>query len=116
MFAQPSGLASDGTHLYVADSEGSAIRKLPLVGEGRVETLVGTPNTFGALFNFGDKDGTGPLGAKLWVNHDLDLRVSNEFDFSLLHEWKAKKFSFATGYTYAGMGWTTVNEAAVPIP
>src|SRR5205085_1450812 len=42
----------------------------------------------------------GPLGAKLWVNHDLDLRVSNEFDFSLLHEWKAKKFSFATGYTY----------------
>ena len=38
----------------------------------------------------------GPLGAKLWVNHDLDQRVSNEFDFSLLHEWKAKKFSFAT--------------------
>src|SRR5438067_5955800 len=23
--------------------------------------------------------------------------------------------TFATGYTYAGMGWTTVNEAAVPI-
>src|SRR5207302_4253757 len=23
--------------------------------------------------------------------------------------------SFATGYLYAGMGWTTVNEAAVPI-
>ena len=42
----------------------------------------------------------GPIGAKLWVNHDLDLRVSNEFDFSLLHEWKTKKFSFTTGYTY----------------
>ena len=23
--------------------------------------------------------------------------------------------TFATGYLYAGMGWTTVNEAAVPI-
>ena len=44
--------------------------------------------------------GAGPLGVKLWVNHDLDLNVSNEFDFSILHEWKAKKFSFATGYTY----------------
>ena len=42
----------------------------------------------------------GPISAKLWVNHDLDLGVSNEFDFSLLHEWKAKKFSFTTGYTY----------------
>lgn len=42
----------------------------------------------------------GPIGAKLWVNHDLDLRVSNEYDFSILHEWKAKKLSFTTGYTY----------------
>jgi len=42
----------------------------------------------------------GPIGAKLWLNHDLDLRVSNEYDFSLLHEWKAKKLSFTTGYTY----------------
>jgi hypothetical protein len=56
----------------------------------------------------------GPLGAKLWVNHDLDLRVSNEFDFSLLHEWKAKKFSFATGYTYLWYphreGWLSSQE------
>jgi len=42
----------------------------------------------------------GPLKAKLWINHDLDLGVSNEFDLSVLHEWTAKKFSFATGYTY----------------
>src|SRR5689334_1654433 len=56
----------------------------------------------------------GPLGAKLWVNHDLDLRVSNEFDFSLLHEWKAKTFSFATGYTYLWYphreGWLSSQE------
>jgi len=44
--------------------------------------------------------GAGPLGAKLWVNHDLDLRVSNEFDFSMFHAWSAKKFSFSAGYTY----------------
>ncbi len=53
-FAQPSGLATDGKFLYVADSEVSAIRKLPLDGEGRVETIVGQ-----GLFDFGDKDGTG---------------------------------------------------------
>ena len=53
-FAQPSGLTTDGKSLYVADSEVSAIRKLPLSGEGRVETLVGE-----GLFEFGDNDGVG---------------------------------------------------------
>jgi sugar lactone lactonase YvrE len=54
MFAQPSGLASDGKFLYVADSEISAIRKLPLDGKGEVDTLVGR-----GLFTFGDRDGPG---------------------------------------------------------
>lgn len=58
-FAQPSGLATDGTYLYVADSEGSAVRKLRLDGSETVTTLVGTPNVRGALFNFGDADGVG---------------------------------------------------------
>ena len=53
-FAQPSGLATDGKFLYVADSEVSAIRKLSTDGNGRVETLIGE-----GLFEFGDKDGTG---------------------------------------------------------
>ncbi len=53
-FAQPSGLASDGKFLYVADSEVSAIRKVPLSGTGEVTTLVGE-----GLFEFGDQDGTG---------------------------------------------------------
>ena len=51
-FAQPSGLASDGKTLYVADSEVSGIRAL---GGGRVQTIVGT-----GLFDFGDVDGVGP--------------------------------------------------------
>ncbi|HEY3789073.1 MAG TPA: thioredoxin-like domain-containing protein [Urbifossiella sp.] len=53
-FAQPSGLASDGKFLYVADSEVSAIRKVPLDGKGEVETLIGR-----GLFEFGDRDGPG---------------------------------------------------------
>lgn len=58
-FAQPSGLASDGERLYVADSEISCIRLVELDGHGhaqRVQTLAG-----GDLFQFGDRDGTGDL-------------------------------------------------------
>lgn len=54
LFSQPSGLASDGTVLYVADSEVSAIRTVPLDGKGRVRTIVGR-----GLFEFGDTDGEG---------------------------------------------------------
>jgi thiol-disulfide isomerase/thioredoxin len=53
-FAQPSGLAGDGVWLYVADSEVSAIRAVPLGSRGAVKTVVGT-----GLFNFGDEDGQG---------------------------------------------------------
>ena len=52
-FAQPSGIASDGKTLYVADSESNIIRAIDL-DSGRVKTLVG-----GDLFEFGDVDGTG---------------------------------------------------------
>jgi DNA-binding beta-propeller fold protein YncE len=41
-FAQPSGLTTDGKTLYVADSETSSIRAVPLTGKGNVSTLVGT--------------------------------------------------------------------------
>jgi len=54
-FAQPSGLATDGKQLYVADSEISAIRAVPLPGvKGNVTTVVGE-----GLFEFGDKNGKG---------------------------------------------------------
>ena len=52
-FAQPSGLATDGKTLYVADSESNIIRAID-IAEGTVKTLVG-----GDLFDFGDVDGTG---------------------------------------------------------
>jgi sugar lactone lactonase YvrE len=53
-FAQPSGLAGDKNWLYVADSEGSAIRAVPFDPSKEVETIVGTQ---GSLFTFGDVDG-----------------------------------------------------------
>jgi thiol-disulfide isomerase/thioredoxin len=57
-FAQPSGLASDGRQIYVADSEGSSVRAVPLSGIGKVTTVAGTSTLEkNRLFVFGDKDG-----------------------------------------------------------
>ena len=57
-FAQPSGLASDGQWLFVADSEGSSIRAVPFDTNREVRTVVGTPKLPGGrLFAFGDVDG-----------------------------------------------------------
>jgi DNA-binding beta-propeller fold protein YncE len=70
-FAQPSGLATDGRRLYVADSEANIIRAIDLKA-GEVKTLVG-----GDLFEFGDVDAKGddvrlqhPLGL-ISVGHKL---------------------------------------------
>ncbi|OHB76026.1 MAG: hypothetical protein A2W31_17390 [Planctomycetes bacterium RBG_16_64_10] len=60
-FAQPSGLTSDGKQLYVADSEGSSIRAVPLDARGQVTTLIGTAHLpSNRLFTYGDVDGQGP--------------------------------------------------------
>jgi DNA-binding beta-propeller fold protein YncE len=64
-FAQPSGLATDGKMLYVADSEVSAVRAVPLDGQGRVSTLVGR-----GLFDFGDADG---VGSRARLQHALGV-------------------------------------------
>jgi thiol-disulfide isomerase/thioredoxin len=63
-FAQPSGLATDGEFLYVADSEVSGVRRVALK-QDRVETVVGVD-----LFGFGDVDGVGP---KVRLQHCLGL-------------------------------------------
>jgi DNA-binding beta-propeller fold protein YncE len=65
-FAQPSGLATDGARLFVADSEVSAIRSVPLVGlVGNVTTIVGK-----GLFDFGDINGAGD---KVRLQHALGV-------------------------------------------
>jgi thiol-disulfide isomerase/thioredoxin len=70
--AQPSGLALIGNHLYFADSEVSAVRRIDLATE-QVETLVGK-----GLFDFGDVDGEAkkarfqhPLGVAAWGSRVL---------------------------------------------
>jgi hypothetical protein len=65
-FAQPSGMATDGKTLYVADSESNIIRAID-IAEGTVKTLVG-----GDLFEFGDVDGTGD---DVRLQHPLGLII-----------------------------------------
>jgi sugar lactone lactonase YvrE len=54
--AQPMGIAAaaDGSRLYFADAESSAVRWADAAPRGAVGTIVGT-----GLFDFGDKDGAG---------------------------------------------------------
>lgn len=54
-FAQSSGIVRSGRHLYVADSEVSAVRDVDL-DAGTVTTVVGED-----LFVFGDQDGEGDV-------------------------------------------------------
>lgn len=68
-FAQPSGLASDGATLFVADSEVSAIRAVPLTAGQEVKSLVGM-----GLFKFGDVDG---VGANVRLQHCLGVSMWN---------------------------------------
>jgi DNA-binding beta-propeller fold protein YncE len=67
-FAQPSGLTTDGKNLYVADSESSSVRSVPLNGKGEVRTLVGVVGV--DLFQFGDEDG---VGEKVRLQHALGV-------------------------------------------
>lgn len=64
-FAQPSGLASDGRTLWVADSEISAVRAVTLGAQPWVTTLAG-----GDLFAFGDQDG---VGDRVRLQHPLGV-------------------------------------------
>jgi thiol-disulfide isomerase/thioredoxin len=71
-FAQPSGLASDGKVLFVADSEGSSIRAVPFDTKADVQTVVGTAwmPAGTRLFQFGDADGQ---GRSIRLQHPLDV-------------------------------------------
>jgi thiol-disulfide isomerase/thioredoxin len=66
LFAQPSGIVSDGKYLYIADSEVSAVRRLLMDGSGAVTTMVGR-----GLMEFGDRDGPGQVA-------DPKLRATKE--------------------------------------
>jgi thiol-disulfide isomerase/thioredoxin len=70
LLAQPSGLAYDGTRLFFADSEVSAVRYADLK-KGEVRTLIGE-----GLFEYGDVDGTYP---KARLQHPLGVVYKDGF-------------------------------------
>ena len=63
--AQPSGLTVGNSHLYVADSESSAIREIDLEPPHQLRTLIGED-----LFDFGDVDG---VGSRARLQHPLGV-------------------------------------------
>jgi hypothetical protein len=67
---QPSGLATDGEVLYIADSEASAIRTADLDPDGQLETIVGV-----GLFAYGDVDGQ---GNEVRLQHPLGVVFRDE--------------------------------------
>ncbi|KMS74565.1 alkyl hydroperoxide reductase / thiol specific antioxidant / Mal allergen [Streptomyces viridochromogenes] len=90
-FAQPSGLAvsPDGEHLWLADSETSALRRVDR--DGTVHTAVGT-----GLFDFGHRDGAAeqallqhPLGVTALP--DGSVAVSDTYNHAL------RRYDPATG-------------------
>ncbi len=114
-FAQPSGLATDGRHLYVADSESNIIRQIDFKDEattkGSTNTEAGVDTTpqvrtlaGGDLFEFGDRDGTGdaarfqhPLGV---VFHDGKVLVADTYN----HKIKQLNPTNGNATTFIGTG------------
>jgi DNA-binding beta-propeller fold protein YncE len=107
-FAQPSGIASDGKQLYIADSESNIIRAID-IASGPVETLVG-----GDLFEFGDVDGVGndvrlqhPLGV---VALDDKILIADTYN----HKIKQLDPKTRTVQTFLGTGKPGQAEGAAP--
>jgi thiol-disulfide isomerase/thioredoxin/sugar lactone lactonase YvrE len=106
LFAQPSGLTTDGKELFVADSEVSAIRGVSLGGRGGVRTIVGR-----GLFKFGDKDGKGP--DEVLLQHALGVQyVDGKLYVADTYNGKIKVLDPQTGEcrTFVGGdkgGWLT---------
>jgi DNA-binding beta-propeller fold protein YncE len=97
--AQPSGLATDGKVLYVADSETSAVRQVELGARGALRTLVGLD-----LFEFGDVEG---VGSQVRLQHPLGVALAGGTVYVAdTYNHKIKELDPATGacQTFAGTG------------
>jgi thiol-disulfide isomerase/thioredoxin len=80
--AQPSGIATDGTLLYFADSESSSIRIADINPKGTVRTIVGL-----GLFEFGDVDGR---GSAVELQHPLGVTVGDEGKLYITDTYNSK--------------------------
>ncbi|MEZ6130176.1 MAG: thioredoxin-like domain-containing protein [Planctomycetaceae bacterium] len=116
-FAQPSGItpAPDGKFFFVADSEGSSIRKVPVLDRDKVSTLAGTSELprGGSLFAFGDIDNTGqaarfqhPLGVA-W--HDGSVYVADTYNH------KIRRINAETGEVTTWLGDGTSGDSLSPV-
>jgi DNA-binding beta-propeller fold protein YncE len=97
--AQPSGITSDGTNLYVADSEVSSIRAVSLDPRGNVSTIVGLD-----LFEFGDRDGQ---GEDVRLQHPLGVTYSKGVLYvadTYNHKIKTVGPGLRTSVTFLGTG------------
>jgi DNA-binding beta-propeller fold protein YncE len=112
-FAQPSGLASDGQWLYVADSEGSSIRAVPFEARQKVRTVVGTADLPSArLFTFGDVDGR---GQSVRLQHPLGLAYyEGRLYVTDTYNNKIKVIDPATGEVRTLVGSTTAGRTDDP--
>jgi DNA-binding beta-propeller fold protein YncE len=110
-FAQPSGLATDGQWLYVADSEGSSIRAVPLRSNREVTTVLGTAHLpSNRLFTFGDRDGT---AVEALLQHPLGVAYRDGRLFIAdTYNGKVKEFDLRSGVirTLAGTAMKPFNE------
>jgi YVTN family beta-propeller protein len=104
-FAQPSGLTSDGTWLYVADCEGSSIRAVPFRPNGNVVTVVGTAHLpKDRLFVFGDRDG---WARQMLLQHPLGVAYEGGRLFvadTYNHKIKEVNLKTPAAKTVAGTG------------
>jgi len=107
-FAQPSGIASDGKKLYIADSESNIIRAIN-IASGKVETLVG-----GDLFDFGDVDGSGD---DVRLQHPLGVfAINGEVLIADTYNHKIKELDpkARSVKTFLGTGMPGQADGAVP--
>jgi len=97
-FAQPSGLASAGEVLFVADAESNIVRAIDLPPKNRVRTVCG-----GDLFEFGDKDGRGDAAR---LQHPLGIAWNGRLFVADTYNHKIKTVDPFTGdvRTFAGTG------------
>jgi len=95
-FYQPTGITSDGTNLYVADTQNSNIKKI-VIATGVVTTLAGSGSS-------GSTDGTG-TSAKFTLPYGITSDGTNLY-VSDTYNYKIRKIVIATGVvtTFAGSG------------
>lgn len=97
-FAQPSGIATDGKELFVADSETSTIRVVGLDENATVRTLCGS----GDLFGFGDASG---IGDRVLLQHCIGIEYANGYLWIAdTYNHKIKRANPKTGLCETALG------------